>query len=163
MGDLARQDEYGEPDPWTAERDRLLAPPVNPLTGEGLPGLSGAQADAALRRGASNLGIAYLPSPKDTFAKAIYGARVPGEYWKHGTVPKGPSEADQFRADALNRAGVDWGVRTGAAFAGDPLPGLYALSRGLPLRSTTAFGAGAGQAKMGELAEQPKTRTAYKR
>jgi hypothetical protein len=136
LGDLAREDEYGDP---------LIPPPVNPLTGEGLPGFSGKQMSEGMRRGAQNLGLTALPDPRDTFSNAIYGVKFPGEFMRRGAQPEGPTEADQLRADLMNKAATDWGVKTGASVALDPVPAALALARGLPLRSSTTFGAGAGQ------------------
>jgi hypothetical protein len=133
-------------DPFDPADDQLLPPPVDPR------GTLGTAAGAALGNAVKN---------------TVYGMSVPGKVVR-GTTPAVPgqwSEEDQFRADQMAQAGLDWGVKTGTAIVADPLPAGLALLRGQPLRSSlgTSFGAGAGQGAGAAGKMTPALRVAIKR
>jgi hypothetical protein len=119
IGDLAREDEYGDP---------LIPPPVNPLTGEGMVGLSGKQAGAA-------------------FKHSLDAIAFPGRYMAGpgSAYPPGSEEA-QFLEDSRERSATDWGRKMGVGVVGDPVPAGLALASGQSLRGAMgSVGAGAGQ------------------
>lgn len=127
MGDLAREDEYGDPDPWTAAANAMQ----RKYQGRNVATLEGAQNVARHVGEWALLPGAYMQPVKQD---------QPG-YW---------SEEDQFRADQLSRAGIDWGVKTGTSQVLDPIPGLANVARGLPLR-----GGGTITSPPGGVAREP--------
>jgi hypothetical protein len=182
LGDLAREDDYGEPDPWTAAAERMqrkylgrniagsYEPPSAPtepawdIMGE----LSPVQKAANERLLASPLWQepqmrASLPAV-NAIKHTAEAMAFPAQYARAGLVvsPETPgtlTEEDIFRADQQRRAGFNWGAKTATAFVGDPLPAGLAMARGQSLRGAMgSVGAGAGQGlgeqqPMGQLAK----------
>jgi hypothetical protein len=134
LGDLAREDDYGEADPWTAAANALQ----RRYAGRNIARGPGAERDP------NDVPPAWLTGALERGAETV---AFPGRYMAgpDSAYPSGSEEA-QFLADSRERSATDWGRKMGFNTVFDPVPGLMGLaSGGSPRGSMGSVGSGAGQ------------------
>jgi hypothetical protein len=160
FGDLAREDDYGDPDPWTAAAERL----ARKYLGRNVVGTSEQQrgqpplwnrVELSPVQLAANERMAQLPmwqepqmrKPVEGMAHTAKTVAFPSDYARGAihNYPPGSEEA-QFLEDSRQRSATNWGRTTAFNYVFDPLPGGAALARGQSLHGAMgSVGAGAGQ------------------
>jgi hypothetical protein len=174
LGDLAREDDYGEPDPWTAAAERMQRKyRGRNIAGTYVPQPAGPELDPFAEPRSEQVSArealqgtplwqqpqmqAGLPLVRG-LAKTAEAVAFPKKYMEgvNSLYPPGSEEA-QFLEDSRQRSATDWARKNAFNYVFDPLPAGAALARGQSLRGAMgSVGAGAGQGIAREVPRAPK-------